>query len=404
MPAPFGRRAASPSSSLVASGRSGQHGRARARDASASKSTRAATSRSTRTFRTAVAGGLRGRRRDRLPRARLDLDGAGARRRLPRLRLHLQASRSRACSRTASTRSPRSAASASPRRRPREGARRRRRPRALRATTRAARSSATATAWSSSSSSAGRASSSAATASASAPPSSCTSARRSIALGGTVETLIEMVFNYPTLARVLQVRRLRRARADRPCGLTVENEPTLYMVPIRASRRRWVDGHRRARDPARGRRRRGGARRDRGRPPPPDTGAGPRDLRARQREQSSQPEEPHGRHERCNRAGFATLLFDLLTAAEERVDRPHRELRFDIRLLAERLLAAVDAVVERPDTSRAPPRNVRREHRSGGRAGRGGGRDRPRCARSSRAAGGPISRAIRCQGWGRRPC
>ena len=37
------------------------------------------------------AAHLRGRRRDRLPRARVDLDGAGARRRLPRLRLRLQA-------------------------------------------------------------------------------------------------------------------------------------------------------------------------------------------------------------------------------------------------------------------------------------------------------------------------
>jgi len=54
------------------------------------------------------------------------------------------------------------------------------------------------------------------------------------------------------------------------------------------------------------------------------------------------------------RAGFATLLFDLLTAAEERVDDRTRQLRFDIRLLAERLLAAVDAVVERPDTSGLP--------------------------------------------------
>ena len=36
----------------------------------------------------------------------------------------------------------------------------------------------------------------------------------------------------PDARRGLQVRGVRRARADRPCGLTVENEPTLYMVPI----------------------------------------------------------------------------------------------------------------------------------------------------------------------------
>lgn len=39
-------------------------------------------------------------------------------------------------------------------------------------------------------------------------------------------------------------------------------------------------------------------------------------------------------------AGLATLLVDLLTEEEERVDLVTRELRFDIGLLAERLLAA----------------------------------------------------------------
>jgi dienelactone hydrolase len=38
-----------------------------------------------------------------------------------------------------------------------------------------------------------------------------------------------------------------------------------------------------------------------------------------------------------NDAGFATLLFDLLTPEEERVDRVTRELRFDIGLLSRRL-------------------------------------------------------------------
>jgi dienelactone hydrolase len=41
-------------------------------------------------------------------------------------------------------------------------------------------------------------------------------------------------------------------------------------------------------------------------------------------------------------AGLATLLFDLLTPAEEKVDRRTAELRFDIQLLAERLAGAVD--------------------------------------------------------------
>ena len=40
-----------------------------------------------------------------------------------------------------------------------------------------------------------------------------------IMLGGTVDTFIEMVFNYPTLARVLQIRGLRRARQVRQTHL-----------------------------------------------------------------------------------------------------------------------------------------------------------------------------------------
>src|SRR5919201_4625763 len=38
--------------------------------------------------------------------------------------------------------------------------------------------------------------------------------------------------------------------------------------------------------------------------------------------------------------GLATLLFDLLTLDEERVDRHTAHLRFDIEFLAERLVAA----------------------------------------------------------------
>jgi dienelactone hydrolase len=41
-------------------------------------------------------------------------------------------------------------------------------------------------------------------------------------------------------------------------------------------------------------------------------------------------------------AGFATLLLDLLTAAEEQVDLDTGDLRFDIELLAKRLLGATD--------------------------------------------------------------
>src|SRR2546422_3671911 len=41
-----------------------------------------------------------------------------------------------------------------------------------------------------------------------------------------------------------------------------------------------------------------------------------------------------------NNAGLATLLFDLLTPEEELIDARTAELRFDINLLAERLVHA----------------------------------------------------------------
>jgi dienelactone hydrolase len=56
------------------------------------------------------------------------------------------------------------------------------------------------------------------------------------------------------------------------------------------------------------------------------------------------------RHSRRNRAvaarlqedGLGTLLLDLLTAEEEAIDRDTAELRFDIELLTDRVVAAVD--------------------------------------------------------------
>jgi putative phosphoribosyl transferase len=47
---------------------------------------------------------------------------------------------------------------------------------------------------------------------------------------------------------------------------------------------------------------------------------------------------------------LATLLVDLLTAEEERVDEVTRHLRFDIQLLADRLNAAIDWLAERAET------------------------------------------------------
>ncbi len=49
--------------------------------------------------------------------------------------------------------------------------------------------------------------------------------------------------------------------------------------------------------------------------------------------------------------GLATLLFDLLTPAEEAVDLRTRHLRFDIALLAERLLVAGDSIADRSGTA-----------------------------------------------------
>ncbi|RME70068.1 MAG: hypothetical protein D6776_12190 [Planctomycetota bacterium] len=47
--------------------------------------------------------------------------------------------------------------------------------------------------------------------------------------------------------------------------------------------------------------------------------------------------------------GLGTLLFDLLTPAEERVDLVTREFRFDIPLLARRLVGAVAWVGDQPE-------------------------------------------------------
>lgn len=53
-------------------------------------------------------------------------------------------------------------------------------------------------------------------------------------------------------------------------------------------------------------------------------------------------------------SGFATLLIDLLTPDEEAVDSRTAHLRFDIELLASRLVAIVDWLRRWPDTSALP--------------------------------------------------
>jgi dienelactone hydrolase len=53
-------------------------------------------------------------------------------------------------------------------------------------------------------------------------------------------------------------------------------------------------------------------------------------------------------------SGFGTLLMDLLTTEEEHLDNQTRELRFDIDLLANRLLATVDWTAAQPTLKHLP--------------------------------------------------
>lgn len=65
---------------------------------------------------------------------------------------------------------------------------------------------------------------------------------------------------------------------------------------------------------------------------------------------------PRNRHvaEILQRRGLATLLLDLLTSEEEAVDIRTRHLRFDISLLAQRLVAATAWVTGQPDVRGLP--------------------------------------------------
>ena len=80
---------------------------------------------------------------------------------------------------------------------------------------------------------------------------------------------------------------------------------------------------------------------------------------------------------RLQSAGFATLLIDLLTSEEERVDDVTRHLRFDIHLLAERLTAAIDWLSQNADT-RALHVGLFGASTGGGAALVAAGRDPPR--------------------------
>lgn len=56
---------------------------------------------------------------------------------------------------------------------------------------------------------------------------------------------------------------------------------------------------------------------------------------------------PRNRHVAAllHECGLATLLFDLVTAEEERIDEVDTTLRLDVEMLAERLVAATDSII-----------------------------------------------------------
>lgn len=55
-----------------------------------------------------------------------------------------------------------------------------------------------------------------------------------------------------------------------------------------------------------------------------------------------------------NQAGLATLLFDLLTEDENQIDQFTRELRFNIEMLSERTIAAIDWIAEQSELRGLP--------------------------------------------------
>jgi dienelactone hydrolase len=58
--------------------------------------------------------------------------------------------------------------------------------------------------------------------------------------------------------------------------------------------------------------------------------------------------------EKLNRAGLATLLFDLLTEEEEKIDNVTRELRFNIEWLADRLEKVTRFIQTLPKAKKIP--------------------------------------------------
>ena len=99
--------------------------------------------------------------------------------------------------------------------------------------------------------------------------------------------------------------------------------------------------------------------------------------------------------------GLATLLIDLLTRGEEAVDDRTARSRFDIGLLAERLVGATDWLGQDPDTRGLKVGYFGASTGAGPRWWRRPGA-RTSSGRSSPAAVGPTSRARPCPTSGRR--
>lgn len=87
-----------------------------------------------------------------------------------------------------------------------------------------------------------------------------------------------------------------------------------------------------------------------------------------------------------NEAGLATLLFDLLTPAEEQRDARTARLRFDIPLLAERLVSVTDWVRAEPGLARLPIGYFGAS--TGGGAALVAAAQRPECVRAVVSRGG----------------
>ncbi len=77
---------------------------------------------------------------------------------------------------------------------------------------------------------------------------------------------------------------------------------------------------------------------------------------------------PRNRHvaQQLNQRSLATLLIDLLTPDEEKVDGYTLQLRFDIGLLADRLTACADWLAAEPSHGRLTAWPIWREHRRRG--------------------------------------